>query len=205
MGSIKINVFVILILISFTSCSLIGIDHWFELGKDDENGQYVPKHDRFKFKDKPNNVFPPILDTINIYKLMEAYRKDYMVYPINTYSQESYPWLKRNVSYIKFYSNGRCLSFSIPTKNETGLELSLTRADLNPNNPYSSKDYFYCKDGKKIQIENFIYGEGYGMYVIFDYFLNETGDTLKMIYKNSVDVYVKEKLPSNWEKYKVDW
>jgi len=205
MGPVKIKLVIAFFLISFTSCSLIGIDHWFESGKEDENGQYVPKRERFKLKDKPNNIIPANLDTINIYKLAEAYRKDYMVYPINTYSQESYQWLKGNVSYIKFYPYGRSLSFTIPTKDENGFELNLTRADLNPNNPFSSKDYYYSKDGIKIQIENFIYGEGYGMYVIFDYFLNETGDTLNMVYKNSVDVYVREILPSDWKEYKVDW
>ena len=205
MKTVKIRLQIVLLAISMSSCSLIGIDHWFEFGKIDENGQYVPKHERFKFKDKPNHVIPSVLDTINIYKLVEAHRKGYMVYPINTYSQESYLWLKKNVSYIKFYTNGRCLSFSIPAKDQDGFDISITRADLNPNNPYSSKDYYYSKDGKNIQVENFIYGEGYGMYVIFDYFLNETGDTLKMVYKNSVDIYVKEEIPSDWKEYMIDW
>jgi len=201
------KLYVLIILISFSSCSLIGIDYWFELGEHDENGQYVPKRARFKLKDKPNNIIPATLDTLDIYKLVEMYDNGHMVYPTNNYYTDNYSYtrLKDIVVYIKFYSKGRCSSIVVPSRNEDGIEYSLQRKDLNPNNSVNNKNYYYCTDGNKIKIETFVYGQGYGMYIILDYFLNETGDTLKMIHDNSIDVYVREKLPEDWGKYKVDW
>jgi len=207
MGTIKNKVFVLIILVSFTSCSLIGIEHWFESGKVDANGQYVPKRARFKLKDKPSNVIPANLDTINIYKRIEMYHNGHMVYPTNDYYVDnySYPTLQNIVVFAKFYSKGRCLNIVIPSKNKEGAKYNIKRNDLNPNNSANNKNYYYSKDGKGIEIETFVYGYGYGNYVILDYNLNETGDTLKMIHDRSVDVYVRQKLPEDWEKYKVDW
>jgi|GEM_PF-1409259 len=207
MGTIKNKVFGLIILISFTSCSLIGIEHWFEFGKHDANGQYVPKRERFKLKDKPNNFIPIELDTIGIYKRTEMYDNEHMVYPVNNYYTDNYSYtrLKDIVVYIKFYSKGRCSSITVPSRNEDGIVYSLQRKDLDPNNSVNNKNYYYSTDGIKIKIETFVYGYGYGNYIILDYFLNERGDTLKMIHDRSVDVYVREKLPKEWEKYKVDW
>jgi len=207
MRTIKKIVFVLIFLMSFNSCSLIGIEHWFESGTTDTNGQYVPKRERFKLKDKPNNIIPANLDLVNIYKRVEMYHDGHMVYPINSYftDNSSYPSLQNIIVYAKFYPNGRCLSVVIPAKTDNGFANNLKRSDLNPNDSSNSKNYYYSSDGIKIEIETFVYGYGYGNYVILDYFLNENGDTLKMIYENSVDVYVKENLPTDWEKYKVDW
>ena len=207
MGTIKNIVFVLFLLMSFTSCSLIGIEHWFESGKIDTNGQYVPKRERFRLKDKPNNNIPANLDTVNIYKRVEMYHNGHMVYPTNNYYTDnySYPTLQNIVSFVQFYLKGRCVSVVIPTKKDDGTVNNLKRGDLNPNDSANNKNYYYSSDGDRIEIETFVYGYGYGNYVILDYFLNETGDTLKMIYENSVDVYVKESLPNDWEKYKVDW
>ncbi len=207
MRAIKIHVAIILLALSASSCALIGIDHWFDSGKIDQNGQYVPKEEKFKLKDKPNHIIPTNLDILNIYRRVEMYYSGHMVYPNNNYHTDntSYSSLNQRVAYIKFHANGRSSSFSIPAKDEYGLDSNLMEKDLNPNNSESSKNYYFSKNGKDIQIESFVHGEGYGMYVIFDYFLNETGDTLKMVYENSVHVYVKEELPSDWKEYMIDW
>ncbi|HPE41370.1 MAG TPA: hypothetical protein PLI77_09825 [Bacteroidales bacterium] len=207
MGTVKIKIFGLFFLIFFGSCSLIGIEHWFEAGKTDANGQYVPKRERYKLKDKPNNNIPINLDTVNIYKRIEMYQNGYMVYPTNNYYPENYSYyeLQDIVSFIQFYPKGRCVSIVISAKGDDGLVNSLKRSDLNPNKPENNKSYYFSSDGEKIEIETFVYGYGYGDYVILDYYLNEPGDTLKMIYKNSVDVYIKEVLPTEWEKYNIDW
>jgi len=50
------------------------------------------------------------------------------------------------------------------------------------------------------------YGQGYGTYLSENFILNSRGDTLifdnKKGYKS---IYVKEILPKEWKKYKIDW
>lgn len=173
----------------------------FRLGYTDLNNQYVPKKPKFKLKDKSNNEFPDNLDTINVYMLKESYYQG-KAHPA---LDDKYSELNKIIRFIKFYSNGRCLSFSISAKEEFGNNNKLKEDNLNPNNANYSKNYYFSKDGKKISIESFVFGEGTGLYVILDYFLSSSGDTLTMIHDNSKEVYVKEKLPSNWKKYRIDW
>jgi hypothetical protein len=76
MGAIVIRNIVFIILISFTfvSCSVL------QNGYTNEYGQYVPKIPRFKLKDK-QGVFPELLDTTNIYRMIEMYNDGNLVYP----------------------------------------------------------------------------------------------------------------------------
>lgn len=190
MGKI-ISTFLIyfLILFSISSCSLIGINKLFERGIINTNGQYVPKNDKYKFKNKTGFVFPENLDTVNIYRRInnEPNNPDF------------------NILYLKFFTKGRCLSTSIPGKNTYKQPNQLQNNDLNPENSYCTKQYYFSKGGNKIEIETFLYGLGYGRYVYFDFFLNPAGDTLTMIYKNEADIYIKEVIPADWEKFEVNW
>ena len=197
-------VIVFFITVLLTSCGLLGIDVFFDRGYVNEHNQYVPKVPNFKLKDKPKNRIPTQLDTVNLYRLAKEYHGGVEVYSIDNYNDIIDN--NKGLSYIKFYPNGRCLSFFRPN-----IFYNLQESDLNPNNDNYSKDYYYSKDGKKIKIESFVYGEGNGMYVSFDYFLNEKGDTLTNIYepnipaRTSVSIYVKEEISKKWKKYPVDW
>ena len=82
---------------------------------------------------------------------------------------------------------------------------TLKSSDLDPSSSRVNGDYYYSNDGKKIQIESFVYGQGYGQYVILDYYLNMSGDTLIQVYKASRDIFVKEIIPPTWEKYPATW
>jgi hypothetical protein len=194
MGIIKI--FLIAILVSsILSCKI------FEIGYNNENGQYVPRKPNFKLKDKENNNIPNRLDTINIYRRTQSYYQG----KIEPLLDDKYSQLNKIIIYMKFYSNGRCLSFSISSVDDFGNVNKLKETDLNPNNSNCNKKYYFSKDGKMINVESFGWGDGCGIYLTMNYFLDNSGDTLTMIYNDSKDIYVKEKLPSDWEKYKVDW
>lgn len=200
MGAIR-NIIYLFLVFCVSSCSLIGIDVLFERGYVNENGQYVPKKDNFKLKDKQNNIILDNLDTINIYQLDKRYYNGIIHPDANDIYSES----NKVKEYLIFFSNGRCLGVSIPLKDEFGFENNLKEKDLNPNNSYCDKKYYYSNDGKIIKIESFVYGEGYGRYLIFDYYLNKDGDTLTMNYKSTKEVYVKKNINKNWSRYKVDW
>ncbi|MGB0869164.1 MAG: hypothetical protein ACPGSD_06180 [Flavobacteriales bacterium] len=176
-------------LLTLHSCFLL------ERGKVDVNGQYVPKRERFKLKDKIG-VFPLHLDTVNIYKLEKSYYDNVLIYP-DTNSKEGFNSID---SYEKFYGKGRCLSFSLPLNKKIELE------DLNPNNKYYSKDYYYSPNGQGVEIESFVYGDGYGQYIKLEYSIIENGEYLIQIYKKSKDVYKRVVIPKEWSHYyPIDW
>jgi len=170
------------------SCSLL------EKGFVNSNEQYVPKKPNYSFKDKPNNIILKDLDTVNIYKLIK----------LSTGGVDQISKLEVN-SFVKFYNSGRCLFFSISKFDEFNNSRKLKLSDLNPNNKYYNKDYYYSFDGEILKIENFVYGEGYGKYVILDYKLKNNGEILEAINEKSNLIYKKEKIPNDWNKYDIDW
>jgi hypothetical protein len=188
MGRIRTNIIVVLITTTFLgSCSVLGIEHFFERGKVNDNGQYVPKRPNYRLKDKKNFSIPDNLDTCGIYKLQ-------------TTIADKKVKNDKNKHFIKFFSTGRCLSITIPNIRE------LKEKDLNPENSYSKKNYYYYyPDDKIIKIESFVYGEGYGRFVILDYSLTANGDSLLLKTKNSRLIYTKTNIPGKWRKYKVNW
>jgi len=195
MGAIRIVLLAIFLSIILSSCNVL------EKGYRNDNGQYVPKNPNFKLKDKPNNVIPSNLDTENIYRLNQRYYQG-KIHPSPDDKNSS---LNKLINYKKFYSNGRCLDVVIKAKDELGNTNQLNEFDLDPNNSYCSKEYYHSKDGKEVFNEIFVYGEGYGRYIIMSVFLNKAGDTLTIAdKKGSKTIYVKEILPLNWKKYNVD-
>jgi len=179
----------------------------FEKGYRDDNDQYVPKKPKFKLKDKANNVIPSNLDIENIYRLDKMYYDGKQEYP---FLPDDYRYgdsrFDIGIQYLKFYQNGRCLNFSISSKNSLNDKNKIRETDLNHNNPNYSKEYYHSKDGDEVYIERFVYGEGYGMYSVTSFVLNEAGDTLIFDnHKGSKTIYTKEILPINWKKYNVDW
>lgn len=196
MGAIKIVSAALILSIILSSCNV------FEKGYRNDNGQYVPKNPNFKLKDKPNNVIPSNLDVENIYKHYQSYYQG----KIHPSPDDKYSRLNEITNYIKFYPNGRCLNITIKAKDELGNPNQLKEYNLDPNNTYCSKEYYHSKDGKEVHNESFVYGEGYGMYIITSFVLNKTGDTLTIAdKKGSKTIYVKEVLPESWKKYKVNW
>ena len=183
---------IILSLFALTSCAAIGFyddGGLLNRGKRNEYGQYVPKKPKYKLKDKKNNIIPENLDTMNIYRRY-------------VYTQrEKYDY----IHFIKFYPTGRYLSISISTRDDFGFDNRLKEKDLNPQNKYVRKGYYYSKDGKTGEIETFY--ESYtsdiflGKYDRDKFFLNSSGDTLTVDGKT----YVKENIPAEWEKYSIDW
>ena len=92
---VRTIIIVVLIAITFpVSCSLLGIEHFFERGKVADNGQYVPKRPNYKLKDKQNFSIPDDLDTCGIYKLQN---------PIPHKNAKNV----KNKHFIKFFLAGR--------------------------------------------------------------------------------------------------
>lgn len=178
----------------FVSCTLL------QNGYTDSNGHYVPKNPSFKLKDKKGFINTKI-DTIGIYKMEKVYNNGNLIYP----SLNSNDELNTIYNYIKFYGNGRCLFFSIPMKDSSSMPNLLKEQNLNPNNPHSNKNYYYSIDGKNIQIESFVYGDGRGHYVVLNYTLNDSGGVLTMQDQYTKMIYKKETIPVRWNKYKANW
>jgi hypothetical protein len=159
--------------------------------------QYVPKNPNYKFKDKANNIVPPNLDTINVYR------------EVATYSGGILTDMRPFYYFLKFYSKGRVLSARTYRKQSETLQKSYYEA-LSKRGVYTTHGYYYSKDGEKIQIETFIPTDGWpvsGAYNIDNYYLNATGDTL-IRYNPKEDykmIYVKEKTPRVLEDYPVNW
>jgi len=194
MGKVKSISFLILFSLFFGSCAL------FQMGYIDENEQYVPKRPDFSLKDKKNNNVPADLDTVNIYRLSQRFENGAQIYPTGNGG-----YLKDIISFIKFYSNGRCLEFSILAKDGNGNLYKLKESDLNPNQKDYNKNYYFSKDGERIEIESFVPGDGFGSYVILKYTLYDSGSKIIYSSPHTKEIYIKEKIPANWKKYSVDW
>jgi hypothetical protein len=166
----------------------------FERGYVDDNNQYRPKKPNYRLKDKQGHLAPNQLDTANIYRLKKSFFRGRKSYPLKNPDS---PLFDVSV-FIKFYSKGRCLFFS-----KKGDQLH--EADLNPNNSFYNKEYFYSEGGNRILIEGFIYGEGRGHYDELEYYINTRGDSLIMTNDRIKKIYVLEEIPKTWNKYKVDW
>ena len=196
MATLKKNI--ILIVFSFIGmgCALL------DSGYINEHQQYVPKRPKFKLKDKKGGVLTSI-DTLSIYRRVEMYNDGKLVYPLP--KEEATGWAieaNRVRVYIKFYKNGRCLIFSIWNDDRDPLK----QEDLNPNKGSNHKSYYYSAEGKNVQTEKFIHAQGTGIYVISDYSISDSGDTLIKSDRWSTTVYKKEAIPMEWHsKYKVDW
>ncbi len=190
MVKLKINVILLVAIVAVCSCSFLSS------GYNNEHGQFVPKHPHFRLKDKKQHRIPDDLDTINIYKLNYRFSFGIETYPSDAYDDES--GMLKYAFCLKFYGKGRCMFFGVDP-------YQIMENDLNPNNSYCSKEYFYSKDGQTFYIESYFNNQGYGHYMISKYKINKTGDTIIKIGKNSKDIYVREILPKHWKKYPVDW
>lgn len=164
------------------------------------DGQYVPKKPNYELKNKPDNIVPSNLDTINIYR------------EFTTYSSAIITETRTDFSFLRFYSKGRVLKASTYRNEPEILQKSYQEA-LSEKNIYAyiKHGYYYSKDGEKIQIETFISTNDTwpvsGIYKIDNYHLNTTGDTLTMQNPKSdyIIIYVKEKIPRVLEDYPVNW
>lgn len=200
MGAVR-NTLLILGLTVLVGCSILNN------GTFTSNGQFVPKKDRFRLKDKPGFVLQTSLDTINIYKFTEMYHKGVQVFPENKEykNNASYSELHATKVYLKFYSNGRCAHISIPSTNELGKENYLKQEDLNTENSYFQKCYYYSTSQENIEIESFVYAEGYGKYIVLEYILNEDGKQLTMIHNKTKIIYTRQFVDTAWRTFKVNW
>lgn len=182
-----------LILFIFTSCISTGYDNNF--------GVYVPKRPRYELKNMKFELDSK-LDLENIYfnvSFKDSQDKNLVVKNREEWTEEYAR--KLWIVYYKFYANGRVSSFSFDPVDKKGKIRSLTNNDLDPN--YHSKDY-YITQGDKIVIERFVYGTGYGTYVKKKYNLKINGDFEYKDQYYSI-LYSKEKLPSSFIKYEIDW
>ncbi len=188
---------IILIFIS----ALFFLTACFEKGYDNAYGIYVPKKPKFKLKDKIF-MFPTNLDTNSIYVLEESYYDDKLTFSFKKDVWPEYSSSKNYVNAIVFLSRGRCLSVNLPLVNQKIDFKSMKSDNFSPERNHK-KYYFF--DGKKIQIESFVYGQGYGMYLIFDYFLVENGQTLTEKYEKSVSIYKRYPKPNDINFPDVSW
>jgi hypothetical protein len=160
------------------------------------NGMYVPEKSKYKFKDKENNIIPPNLDTVNIYREVATY-----LYGNLTKEQDSWFY------FLKFYPKGRVLKAKTWRDQPEILQKSYKDVSF-ITEVNRAHCYYYSKDGKKLQIEIF---RSIGSSGIFDtnnnYYLNATGDTLTQWERDGAykAVYVKEKIPRVFEDYTVNW
>lgn len=177
----------------FTAC--------FEKGYDNAYGIYVPKKPKLKLKDKMF-MFPANLDTNSIYVLEESYYNDLLTFSLKKGVWPEHSSSKNYVNAIIFLSRGRCLSVNLPLLNR---EIDFKSMESDNFTPEKNHKQYYFFDGKKIQIESFVYGEGYGIYLIFDYFLYENGQTLIEKYKLSKSIYRKYSKPNHINFPKVTW
>lgn len=194
MGSIKIkHLLLFLIFTNLTSCKLL------DNGFFDENNQYVPKNPKYELKNNFNKGSITI-DTASVYKLIKAYEDDALIYPIFINKKSFLKTFNESNYYIKFYGNGRCLRFSKLRSdiNINGSELNNT--DLDPDQNFYIKNY-YSYEGYNLLIENFYRGDGKGYYNITEYKISKDGDTIK----SNDKVYIKQDIPQDWNKYKVNW
>lgn len=171
------RVFLIIILLLQNSC----VSYY-----KNEFGIFKPKYPNYSLKNKKGFELPQNLDTLNLYRLYGYYENDKLV------RDENYEKLG---IYKKFYSNSKVLSFG--TK-------KLEENNLNPN--YGNKGYYFYKREKNIIVyETFVIAEG-GQYIKLYYKISKEGDTLTGIEKgNKSYVYIKEKIPKEWKRYKPNW
>lgn len=183
-------------LIKILLCILVSVllGSCIESGYYNKYGIYVPKKPKYRLKDK-SFVFPPQLDTINVYKYVYLEHMGKVGFSLKDNIWP--PYSSRRISYMKFYPKGRCIVFSVD------IEKELKEHDLNPN--YALKGYYVYNIRHEIHTETFGYGQGYGQYLNVKYFLSNTGDTLISDDGYTKRLYIKEKLPDNWKKYPIDW
>lgn len=185
----------------FFTGALFFLTACFEKGYDNAYGIYVPKKPKFKLKDKMF-MFPTNLDTNSIYVLEESYYDDKLTFSFKKDVWPEYSSSKNYVNAIVFLSRGRCLSVNLPLVNQKIDFKSMKSDNFSPE--MNHKNYYFF-DGKKIQIESFVYGEGYGRYLIFDYFLDENGETLTKKYKLSESIYRRYSKPDDINFPEVNW
>ena len=151
-----------------------------------ENGIYIPKYPNYSLKDKKGFLLPKMLDTFNVYKYHGFYEKGLIKLDDNA---RYLSW------FLKFYANGRLLSVS---------KKELNNESLDPK--YSNREYFYYnRKDDIIDVESFVTAEG-GQYIVLEYKLSKNGDTLTNISDGEKSfVFIKEKIPKEWKRYKVDW
>jgi hypothetical protein len=185
--------------ILLVSCGFLGLYNdgaRFAKGYENEYGQYVPKKPNFTLKDKKGHVTPANLDTVHVYRYEMG---------------DEYEPRHRSIHFVRFFSAGRCLTTSIPAKDEFGFDNCLKEEHLSPQNWRVRKGYYYSRDGKKGGWQTFhgIYNAGGNGYSYNSFFLNAAGDTLTSLPGNSaqgsVRIFVRETIPEEWEKFPVDW
>lgn len=191
MGAINFRFLFGIICFILVSCALL------ENGYTDEHGHYVPKKPSFTLKDKQSTPSSRI-DTINIYKMVEMYNDNILIYPLPDTEKNSkhlYKELNSSCQYIKFHANGRCLFFTIIPRNDLNTPYVLKAKDLLSEK--AKKAYYFSPDEENIQIEGFAYGENRGHYVISNYKIDASGENLIMEGKYIKIVYKKEKIPAD--------
>jgi hypothetical protein len=201
MGLLKITFIIPLIVVCNSAC--LFPNYYYDPGK-----QMVPKKPAYTLKDKPGNVVPPALDTVNVYRVVQQYKNDTLVYMEGSFRDGKYSYLHLHKSkvYLKFYPHGRCHEFSFPIKDAKGRERFIQDSLLNPNNLNAEKKYYYSTGGPFISIEGFGRGNrGKGMYFMKEMVLNAGGDTLVYACDGYKFVYAKELIPPDHRRYQVDW
>lgn len=194
MGLSRPFLFSIFFIMMIFSCSIFNRGHF------DQFGQYVPNNPHFDFKDKAENILPKNFSENSIYQLSEAFAQNIKIYPTDSNTE-----LDRVINYIRFYPNGRCLFFSIPSKDKLGNINQLKEEDLNPNNQHSKKNYYYSSDGNNIEVESFVFGNGNGLYTKTRYNLDSSSITLTMNESSMRMIYKKIELEGNWKSFPVNW
>jgi len=151
-----------------------------------EYGIYEPNSPNYSLKDKKDFTLPKNLDTVNFYQYNGFYENGIIKTDDNA---KKVKWC------LKFFDNGRLLNVS---KKEVNYEF------LNPK--FANKEYyFYDKKKELIKIESFVTTEG-GQYNIINYQISKNGDTLTSVTNSRMEyVFIRERIPNEWKRYKPDW
>lgn len=186
-----------------TSCSVVSS------GKYNENNEFVPKKPEFKFRDKAGFVLPKNLSTQGVYQKVASYYRGEQTYPVSPYNTANYTqednkadWYIRFLDHGRYYTFSKAKAFVSPMVNKKRLK----KADLNPYRPHYSRGYYYSKGAAQLTTESFVYGDGSGAYVYFDYVVENGGKTLKKISDQSISVYELTRVPDSWTQgVQADW
>lgn len=187
-SQIKIILGLIIAGVGLSGCAMLSSGYY------NSDGEFVPKKANYKFKNKAGFSIPKNLDTKNIYQKTASYLNGTQIYPVSPYATQTYqPEETKYERYIRFFPKGHFYSFSKKKPSK------LNSKDLNPNQRYYTRGYYFSSGGQTLTTESFAAAEGQGMYLYFNYEILDGGKTLKMVYDKTVTIYQLREIPASWQ------
>jgi hypothetical protein len=93
MGVLKITFIIPFIAVCSSAC--LFPNYYYDSGK-----QMVPKKPAYTLKNKPGNVVPPALDTLNVYRVIQQYKQGKLIYHHEAFHSDEYWYLHLHKSKV---------------------------------------------------------------------------------------------------------